>query len=529
MTEGGFADPANYYYEWTMEHTENSTGDELAMRLDADIQLDTGWLDSMRVGVRRAERDQKVNWSTYNWGSVNPLWGVQGDEAYFANQGRWAGTTEALDFGPNLVGGGVSAVAPSSIRRCNTSRTTRRTSHCSATATATAGQPGCRGNCPVEREQPGRTVLPDRTAGRIRRRRRRLHHAEVRRRRHQDRQRQLPRQHRCALRRDESVGDRWYPVPIWTPPAPQPPPAPGAPDRTDPLTLTPADDIAFMNGGTDAQSGGAEHTNWLPSLNLRFGLTDDTFIRFAVSRALARPDMGLYKNYITVARVGPDCTSARSRTHRRATCTGEPTSYTPRYTGTAGNPQLAPTTADQIDLTYEWYFSNTGSLTMALFAKSFNDYIQYGSYLRTFTNNGVTRDVSVTGPITGDGARLKGFEIAYQQFFDALPEPWNGLGVQANYTYVDNQGITNANLTTVSGSGATQQDPLITFTDLPLEGYSPNSYNLVAMFERPKFGARLAWNWRDRVPDQPVGLLHQAAHLAGCVRPARRVDALPSG
>ena len=57
-----------------------------------------------------------------------------------------------------------------------------------------------------------------------------------------------------------------------------------------------------MNGATEPQSGGGEHTNWLPSLNLRFGLTDDQFIRFAVSRALARPDMGLYKNYIAVAR-----------------------------------------------------------------------------------------------------------------------------------------------------------------------------------------------------------------------------------
>jgi outer membrane receptor protein involved in Fe transport len=121
--------------------------------------------------------------------------------------------------------------------------------------------------------------------------------------------------------------------------------------------------------------------------------------------------MGLCKNY-TVARVGPDCTSGTVTYTPAGDCEGEPTSYTPRYTGTAGNPQLAPTTADQIDLTYEWYFSNTGSLTMALFAKSFNDYIQYGSYLRTFTNNGVTRDVSVTGPITGDGAKLRGFEVA---------------------------------------------------------------------------------------------------------------------
>jgi hypothetical protein len=86
MTEGGFADPANYFYEWTMEHTENSTGDEVAMRLDADIQLDTGWLDSMRVGVRRAERDQKVNWSTTTGVQVNPLWGVQGVMKLYANQ-----------------------------------------------------------------------------------------------------------------------------------------------------------------------------------------------------------------------------------------------------------------------------------------------------------------------------------------------------------------------------------------------------------------------------------------------------------
>ena len=498
MTEGGFADPANYFYEWTMEHTENSDGDELAARLDADIQLDTGWLDSMRVGVRRAERDQKVNWSTYNWGSVNPLWGVQGDEAYFANQGRWAGTTEARDFGPDLVGGGVfdggTFIHPQMqyVEDYAKNIALFGDGHSNSWTNL-----GARTNCPVDANSPGGLYCPierqdvsedvdaayimlkfggdDTKIGNVGFR----GNIGV----------------RYVETKVSATGGIQYP--IWTPPAPQPPPAPGQPDRTDPLTLTPADDIAFMNGGTDAQSGGAEHKNWLPSLNLRFGLTDDTFIRFAVSRALARPDMGLYKNYITVSRVGPDCTSGTVTYTPAGDCTGEPTSYTPRYNGSAGNPSLAPTTADQIDLTYEWYFSNTGSLTMALFAKSFNDYIQYGSYLRTFTNNGVTRDVSVTGPITGDGARLKGFEIAYQQFFDALPEPWNGLGVQANYTYVDNQGITNANLTTVSGSGATQQDPLITFTDLPLEGYSPNSYNLVAMFERPKFGARLAWNWRD--------------------------------
>ena len=71
------------------------------------------------------------------------------------------------------------------------------------------------------------------------------------------------------------------------------------------------------------------------------------------------------------------------------------------------------------------------------------------------------------------------------------------MGIQANATLVDNQGVTNSGLSTVSGNGGTLQDALITFTDLPLEGFSEKSYNLVLMFEQPKYSARLAWNWRD--------------------------------
>ncbi len=38
FTAGGFADPQNWFHEWEMEHAEDSNGDELAVRLDADIQ-----------------------------------------------------------------------------------------------------------------------------------------------------------------------------------------------------------------------------------------------------------------------------------------------------------------------------------------------------------------------------------------------------------------------------------------------------------------------------------------------------------
>ena len=499
MTSGGFADPRNYYHEWTMEHTENSSGEEVAARIDADIKLDNGWLDSLRVGVRTARRNQDINWSTYNWGSVQPLWGIQSDQAFFLTQGAWANTFESINLGSDLVGGGVfgggTFIHPLMSVVQNYANNIATFGNGKSNSWTNLG---ARTNCAVDPNSPGGLYCPieeqkvteDTDAAYLMLKfggdDLKLGNVSVR--------------GNIGVRfvktSVEATGGIQYPV--WTPPGPPSPPTPGQPARLDPLTLTPAADIAFMNGGTLAQTGGADHNNVLPSLNLRFGLSDETFVRFAVSRALARPDMGLYKNYIGVSRVGPDCTSGTVVTVDPNNCaTSQPISYTPRYTANAGNPGLAPTTADQLDLTYEWYFSNTGSLTTALFYKKFNDYIQYGNYSREFTNNGVTRTVNINGPITGDGAKLRGLEIAYQQFMDMLPAPWNGIGVQANLTYVDNQGITNSNLSTVSGGGTVQQDPLITFKNLPLEGYSKSSYNLILMFEQPKYSARLAWNWRD--------------------------------
>lgn len=490
FTPGGFADPANYYHEWVMEHAEQSEGQEWAGRIDAEIDISNGWVDSLRVGVRRAERDQEINWSTYNWGAVQPLWGIQEDVDFFLGQGPWANTFETHDLGSDIAGGGMfggGVFVHPNIELIRSYPDTIRTFAGRSNSWVPLAQ---RTNCPVV---PGTLFCPvemqdvsedidaayvmlrfggeDTNIGSVNVR----GNIGV----------------RYVVTKVEATGGVAFP--IWTPPNA---PEPGQP--LDPLTLTPADDIAFMNGGSSLQRDGDEHENWLPSLNIRFGLTDDIFIRFAASRALARPDMGLYKNYIGISRVGPDCESGTVTYSEPGNCDSTPLSYTPRYTADAGNPRLEPTTADQLDLTWEWYFSDSGSLTAALFYKKFKNYLTYGNYVREFTNNGVTRTVSVSGPVTGAGAELQGFEVAYQGFLDRLPSPWDGFGFQLNFTYVDNKGITNTNLTSVSGAGGAQQDPLITFTNLPLEGYSKTAYNIVAMYEKGKFSARLAYNWRDK-------------------------------
>jgi TonB-dependent receptor len=109
----------------------------------------------------------------------------------------------------------------------------------------------------------------------------------------------------------------------------------------------------------------------------------------------------------------------------------------------------------------------------------------------------------------GDG-HLKGFEIAYQQFYDMLPAPWDGLGIQANYTYIDSKGVPNfsgigeAPVTEVEQpEGVAPPQPGMNPPDLealtlPLRGQSRHTANFVVMYEKDDWSARLAYNWRSK-------------------------------
>ena len=496
-TSGGFSDPQNWFHEWTMEHTEDSQGEELAARLDADIQLDSGWLDSLRIGVRSADRDQEVNWSRYNWGSVQPLWGLQSDVDFFLNQPDWQGTWAPRDLGSKLVGGGVYGGGVMLHPLMSDVKSYQRSIDLYGNGMSNSWTPlgfrGCADEaspdglyCPVEMMD----VTEDTRAAYVMLKfggdDAKIGNVTVR----------------------GNVGVRWVKTDVSSTggaqfPLYQAPGAPGAGQNPDPRSLATPADIAFQNGGNYTAANADSNTNILPSLNIRFGLTDDQFLRFAASRALSRADIGLYKYYYTVGVDQGNCAAGTVTWTVPGDCSTPPVAWTPRYTADTGNPLLKPTTADQVDLTYEWYFSSAGSFTMALFYKKFNDYIVKRSFDEPFTNNGVTRTVNVTRPINADGAKVSGFEVAYQTFFDQLPEPWNGLGVQANFTYVDNKGVSNGGLSSVGNDGdalqggSTNQIPNISFTDLPLEGFSDMAYNLVLMYEKQKFSARLAYNWRD--------------------------------
>jgi TonB-dependent receptor len=198
------------------------------------------------------------------------------------------------------------------------------------------------------------------------------------------------------------------------------------------------------------------YTDWLPSANVRVHLTDNTFLRLAASKTLTRPDFSQLSPSITLT---PNPTNAAQNS------------------GSAGNPALPPVRADNYDLSLEKYFNKSTSVYVAGFYKTVN------GFTTTISNpevwNGVTYQVS--RPAATNGAKIKGFEVGYQQFYDFLPGFLSGLGMQLNYTYVDSK-----TPSTIVGLST------------PLQSLSRKSYNAILMYEKYGVSARIAYNWRDK-------------------------------
>ncbi len=207
-----------------------------------------------------------------------------------------------------------------------------------------------------------------------------------------------------------------------------------------------------------------KYTSVLPSLNLRARLTDRLQLRFAASKNISRPDFNQLNPSLTITEPG---TAQIDQQHVTST----------------GNPYLKPMKSTNFDASLEWYFAKSGSLTVAGFYKDISNYIQTVITQRdvTFTD-GVTATYDVTTYNNASKAKVKGAEVAYQQFFDFLPGPLAGLGMQANFTFVDSEAPSPAS-----------DGPV---TQLSLEGLSKYNYNLVGIYERGIVSARVAYNWR---------------------------------
>ena len=203
-------------------------------------------------------------------------------------------------------------------------------------------------------------------------------------------------------------------------------------------------------------SSGRTYTDVLPSLSIRYDFTDQIVGRAAVSKSLVRP---LFED--VAARVEVDDGEAE-----------------------IGNPDLDPYSSRNYDLSLEYYPSQLSVVSVGIFYKDLQDFIYY----RTFDDyafGGQTYD-EATFAENGEDASVLGVELNYQQHFSFLPEPFDGLLVSVNYTYVD--------------SDAELED-----RDIPMPKQSDNLAAFVIGYEKYGLDLRLAMKYRDKYLDEIEG------------------------
>ncbi len=257
---------------------------------------------------------------------------------------------------------------------------------------------------------------------------------------------------------------------------------------------------AFADGqGERTTVSGTDYTAVLPSFNLAIDLTDEVVLRFAASQGLYFPTLQNTRNSRIV---NLDWNNIREEEDGPVVGVDNV-----ELNGTARNPFLEPEESTNLDVSTEWYFAETGSVSLALFYKNIDNLFRERPFRAEVENprSNVSEEVSFTGPANDGSGSIQGFEFAYTQFFDQLPGAWSGLGMQFNYTFIDQNDLEDPESSALLGEVrfdsagnpvSDDRNSFRAFTDLPLPGYSDQNFNLVGMYEYNAISARLAYTWR---------------------------------
>lgn len=186
----------------------------------------------------------------------------------------------------------------------------------------------------------------------------------------------------------------------------------------------------------------------LPMLHFKYSPDDLMNIRLAATRTFSRPDFGALTPGGTFVEVD--------------------------NTFTSGNPLLKPTFSWNFDAMVEKFFGNVGFVSLGGFYKIISDPIFQTSTVGTY--NG--RDgVNLLRPENGSQAWLRGIEFGINRRFDFLPGFLSGLGINANYTYMQSEmSIPERN------------------DKVRIPRQANHLYNVALFYEKGNFNARLAMN-----------------------------------
>jgi TonB-dependent receptor len=476
------ADPKNYYWGFAQEHRDNADASQKAARLDARYDFDDPILQDLRFGVRFTDRESQTR-STHSseWQMITQPWAAGNSwqplsQLAYLSDPRFAGDVHLHSF-DDFFNGKLPAPASVIVPDASTVLTTEKFAKlhsytqmvCKTPCNQAPWKPAPYGDDRGQNEQHERTKaiygqlrfnfndLPYPVDGNI----------GVR-----------------VVRTDmRAVG-----YTLFTPP------------QASKIVGVPV--IAPMS---EKQSFNNTYTNTLPSLNVRMKPSDELQFRLALSKGITRPDFYSMQAYTTLG--------MKINSHQDANNPDNPPILDSiEYTGSArGNTFLKPIRSNNLDLTAEYYFGRSSSVTMALFAKKLEDIIiGRTTFYRLNDAAGQPHDFLITAPSNDAEGWLNGIELGYQQYFDKyLPDWAKGFGLSANYTYI-NSGF---DFGTPKGEWCTPKGTLDTrlirdlagcdtdgrvFGNMPLTGMSKNAFNVALLYDHGKLSGRIAYSWRSR-------------------------------
>ncbi|XQW83816.1 TonB-dependent receptor [Thalassotalea piscium] len=261
------------------------------------------------------------------------------------------------------------------------------------------------------------------------------------------------------------------------------------------------DDAGITNNDFRREKVGESYSDFLPSFNLNFQLTDNDQLRFAYARVMSRPDMPSMANSGNFSfNVNRD---------------GDGRNYIDLDSSTS--PFLRPFYANQIDISFEHYFVDTdGAFVFAIWNKDIENMVS-DTVDRNFdySANGISLPSVPVDKLTdendelliwengdyshaennGDAGYMRGVEIGYTQTFTFLPGLLSGLGANVNFSYTESEIEVPSTVPGEAGSFA------------PIDGLSPRVYSATLFYDwEETFTARISGRYRSSYLSQQIAI-----------------------
>jgi iron complex outermembrane recepter protein len=215
--------------------------------------------------------------------------------------------------------------------------------------------------------------------------------------------------------------------------------------------------------GNQYVTASSSYIDVLPTLNLKYEPIDDVVLRAAASRSLTRPELGQL-----VPRFSYDSLTIQNRT---ATSNS--------------NPDLKPIMSTNLDMGAEWYYGKQASLHFDMFYKNVTGFptTEKINMVIPTVQPAIYNTFTVSMPVNTGSIHVHGGTLGWTQAFA------NGFGFDVN--------------TTIVRSNKNYDPSNFNPQDIRLPGLSDTT-NLVGFYEKNRFSARVAFNYRKAYLSTPT-------------------------